>query len=54
MSSRSVELDEQPGLRVLSNIVGCDIDAVEIGMPVEVTFDARDGAVVPQFRPRGS
>lgn len=49
-----VELDEQPGLRVLSNIVECDIDAVEIGMPVEVTFDVRDGTVVPQFRPRGS
>jgi hypothetical protein len=49
-----VELDEQRGLRVLSNVVDCDVDAVEIGMAVEVTFEARDGAVVPQFRPRTS
>jgi hypothetical protein len=47
-----VELDDQPGLRVLTNLVECDVDAVEIGMPVEVTFEARDGVVIPQFRPR--
>ncbi|HXY94114.1 MAG TPA: Zn-ribbon domain-containing OB-fold protein [Acidimicrobiia bacterium] len=46
-----VELDEQPGLRVLTNIVECDVDAVEIGMAVEVTFEARDGTAIPQFRP---
>jgi hypothetical protein len=49
-----VELDEQRGLRVLSNLVDCDVDAVEIGMPVEVTFETRDGAIIPQFRPRRS
>ena len=27
------------------------VDAVEIGMRVEVTFEDRDGHVVPQFRP---
>jgi len=46
-----VELDEQPGLVLLTNIVDVDVDAVEIGMRVEVTFEDRDGSVVPQFRP---
>ena len=46
-----VELDEQPGLLVLANVVDTDIDAVDIGLRVEVTFEDRDGHVVPQFRP---
>jgi uncharacterized OB-fold protein len=48
-----VELDEQPGLLVLANIVDIDIDAVDIGLRVEVTFEDRDGHAVPQFRPSG-
>lgn len=47
-----VELHEQPGLRMLTNIVDCPNDALRIGMPVEVTFEEREGGVtVPQFRP---
>lgn len=46
-----VELDEQPGLRVLANIVDVVYDAVEIGMRVEATFEDRGDHVVPQFRP---
>jgi uncharacterized OB-fold protein len=46
-----VELDEQRGLVVLTNIVDIDVGAVEIGMRVEVTFEDRDGHVIPQFRP---
>jgi uncharacterized protein len=46
-----VELDEQPGLLLLVNIVDTDIDAVDIGLRVEVTFEDRHGHVVPQFRP---
>lgn len=46
-----VELDEQPGLLLLANIVDIDIDAVDIGLRVEVTFEDRDGHAVPQFRP---
>lgn len=47
-----VELDEQPGLRMLANIVDCPNDALRIGMAVEVTFEDREGGVtVPQFRP---
>jgi uncharacterized OB-fold protein len=33
-----VELDEQPGLRILSNIVGCRAADVAIGMRVQATF----------------
>jgi uncharacterized OB-fold protein len=45
-----VELDE--GVRMLSNIVGCDADAVRIGMRVEVTFeDATEDVTLPKFKP---
>ena len=48
-----VELEEQAGLHLLTNIVECDIGAVNIGMPVEVTFERRsDEIAVPLFRPR--
>ena len=46
-----VELDEQPGLRMLTNIVDCPNDALSVGMPVEVTFEDGDGFTLPQFRP---
>ena len=46
-----VELDEQPGLRMLTNIVDCPNEALSIGMPVEVTFEDGDGRTLPQFRP---
>jgi uncharacterized OB-fold protein len=46
-----VELDEQPGLLLLANIIDTDTDSVEIGLRVEVTFEDRDGHVVPQCRP---
>ncbi len=45
-----VELDEGP--RVTTNLVDCDVDAVAIGMPVEVVFEeAVDGIAIPVFRP---
>jgi uncharacterized OB-fold protein len=50
-----VELDEQPGLRVLSAIVDVDPDAepseVTIGMPVEVRFEQSGDAWIPLFAP---
>lgn len=47
-----VELAEQPGLRIITNIVDCDPNDVHIGMPVELTFEELDaGGAVPQFRP---
>ena len=44
-----VELDEQPGLRLMTNIVDCPTEEVEIGMPVEVAFVERGEAFVPVF-----
>jgi uncharacterized OB-fold protein len=45
-----VDLAEGP--RLLTNIVGCDPDTVQIGMPVVVDFaPAKDGLAVPRFRP---
>ena len=46
-----VELAEQPGLRLLANVVGCPNEALRIGMAVEVTFEDREGYSLPQFRP---
>ncbi len=40
------------GPRMMTNIVGCDPDSVEIGMAVEVVFDDITEAVtLPKFRP---
>jgi uncharacterized OB-fold protein len=47
-----VELAEQPGLKMVSNIVGCDPKDVRVGMPVQVTFEqATDEVTLPKFRP---
>jgi hypothetical protein len=47
-----VELEEQAGLRLMTNIVNCPVDGVEIGMPVEVCFEElEDGAYLPLFQP---
>lgn len=45
-----VDLAEQPGLRVLANVVDVAPEAVAIGTPVEVTFEHRGDAALPQFR----
>ncbi len=46
-----IELNEQPGLRLLTNIVDCPNDELSVGMPVEVTFQDQEGATLPQFKP---
>jgi uncharacterized protein len=46
-----VAIDEQPDVRLTTNIVGCAIDDVEIGMPVEVVFVDHDPIYLPLFRP---
>jgi uncharacterized OB-fold protein len=46
-----VELEE--GVRLMTNVVGCEPDAVRIGMPVEVEWeDVGPGLSLPAFRPR--
>lgn len=45
-----VELEE--GMRMMTNIVGCAPDAVQIGMPVRLTWEAlSDGRHLPLFEP---
>lgn len=45
-----VELDEGP--RLLTNIVGCDVDAVHIGQRVRVSFDdTGEGNALVRFTP---
>jgi uncharacterized protein len=46
-----VELDEQVGLRLITNVVNCDPEDVVIGMPVRVTFEDRGEVFVPVFEP---
>jgi uncharacterized OB-fold protein len=47
-----VALEEQPGLRLTTNIVGCAPEDVHIDMPVRVVFEARDdGIFIPLFTP---
>jgi uncharacterized protein len=45
-----VELDEQPGVRILANVLDVADEPVAVGTPVEVTFAADDGWALPQFR----
>jgi uncharacterized OB-fold protein len=46
-----VELDEQPGLRMLTNLLDTDPEALEIGMELELCFEQIGEMRVPQFRP---
>jgi uncharacterized OB-fold protein len=43
-----VELDEGP--RMMTNLVGCPIDDVQVGMRLRVTFES-DGPALPFFTP---
>jgi uncharacterized protein len=46
-----VDLEEGP--RMMTNVVDCDVDALEIGMPLEVVFrPIADDVTIPVFRPR--
>ena len=46
-----VEIDEQPSVRLMTNIVDCAVDDVAIGMRVEVTFEHNEDVWIPLFRP---
>jgi uncharacterized OB-fold protein len=37
-----VQLEEQDDLRIATNIVDCEPDSVNIGLPVEVRFERQD------------
>ncbi|MDE1145111.1 MAG: OB-fold domain-containing protein [Azospirillaceae bacterium] len=46
-----VHLDEQPGLRLTTNIVGIPASDVRIGMRVRVTFERDEDVWLPLFTP---
>jgi uncharacterized OB-fold protein len=46
-----VELEDQVGLRLTTNIVGCAPETVHIGMPVSVVFEAHEDVYLPLFQP---
>lgn len=45
-----VQLEEGP--RMESNIIGCDVEDIRVGMPVEVVFDdVTKQVALPKFKP---
>ncbi len=46
-----VEIEEQEGVRLMTNIVGCSPEDVTIGMAVEVVFEQHEDVYVPLFQP---
>ena len=47
-----VDIEEQEGLRLTTNLVGCEAEDVEIGMAVKVCFEEREeGIFIPLFEP---
>jgi hypothetical protein len=49
-----VELEEQRHLKLVTNLVECDEDDVEVDMAVEVVFEKLDDELtLPMFRPAG-
>jgi uncharacterized OB-fold protein len=49
-----IELVEQPGLRILANVIGTSPGELACGLPVEVTFEQRGDVTLPQFRVAGA
>jgi uncharacterized OB-fold protein len=50
-----VELVEQHGLKLVTNIVDCAEDDLRIDMPLQVTFrEVAPGATLPYFAPAGA
>jgi len=45
------ELDDAPGVRILTNIVEAQPHELRCGLPVEVVFERRGDFALPQFRP---
>jgi uncharacterized OB-fold protein len=44
-----IELEEGP--RLISNVVGCEPEEVEIDMPVRLRFEAAGDFMLPRFEP---
>jgi uncharacterized OB-fold protein len=46
-----VAIDEQPSVRLTTNLVDVEPDQVECDMPVEVVFEQHEDVYLPLFRP---
>lgn len=46
-----VEIEEQSGVRLTTNLVNCSLEKVRIGMPVRVVFEQCDDVFIPLFEP---
>jgi uncharacterized protein len=49
-----VELPEQTGLRLLTNLVNCDPREATVAMSVKVLFENHDDVFIPVFEPDAS
>lgn len=49
-----VEIEEQPAVRLMTNVVGCPVDEVRIGLRVQVCFEHCDDVWLPLFEPVAS
>lgn len=45
-----VAIDEQPDVRLITNLIDCDPADIEIGSPVEVVFEHQQDVFLPLFR----
>jgi len=50
----TVELEEQPGLRFTSTVIGVPKEDIVIGAPVELDWIERGGRPLPVFRLTGA
>jgi uncharacterized OB-fold protein len=46
-----IEIEEDPTIRISSNIVGCALEEIHVGMRVQVAFEANGDHHVPLFEP---
>jgi uncharacterized OB-fold protein len=46
-----VSIDEQPDIRLTTNLVGIEPEDVRIGLPVRVLFEHVDDVWLPLFTP---
>ena len=46
-----VALEEDPAIRLLTNLVEIEPDAIDVDMAVEVVFEPLGDTALPQFRP---
>ena len=49
-----VEIVEQRSLRLMTNLIHCPLEEIEIGMPLKVHFEHHDDVWLPLFEPEAA